>query len=949
MRLRNVPYMLVWFGSALAALAAQETKSPATTERVLWTTSKLTGSPEPPPPLRAERAFPHLTFQQPVGLTPFPDGHRYVLIEEHGMLYTFVNNEECPKADLFIDLRKEIRGLDKVANCRGVRQSFAVAFDPQFEKNREIYVMYILASKDRKKPLENGSRISRFRVTETDPPRIDPASETVLLTWLEGGHNGSDIHFGPDGYLYISTGDGEDPTPPDRRQTGQDVSDLLSSVLRIDVHGTSEGRPYAIPADNPFVGMEKARPEVWCYGLRNPWRMNFDRKTGQLWIGDVGWERWEMIYAAQRGGNYGWSVMEGPRVCLPEAKRGPTPILPPAHAIPHPIMASITGGFVYHGTRLKDYEGWYFYGDWETRRVFANSVKGTTLGDRVEVARTTSRIVGWAEEGNGELLMVDYEGGGIHRLVKNDAAAANAQFPNLLSRTGLFDPVQSQAPMPGVISYEINAPAWLDGATGERWLAIPGKGTIQLVDKINDWPKESVWPKDSVLAKTLSIRQRRLETQILHFDGQSWNGYSYVWNQAQSEAELAPPEGTEIDLGGGQKWKVLARATCLVCHNPWPGYSLTINGAQLGSGMLRQLQSWAILSKSIPLPKPYVKVEDETAPLEDRARSYLAINCAHCHRFGGGGAAKIVLLHDVPHEEMKIESVRPTLGMFDLRDPFLVCGGDPSRSVLLFRVSKLGQGRMPHIGSEQVDDTGVRVLRRWIASLPASPVEPSTEEARAADRSALSRNDFDRLLSTTTGALDLLGAMDSLASPLRREAIRKALGLPPGMIRDLFETFEPAGQRRERLGLSIKPERILGLPGDSGRGRGLFANPALQCTKCHRVQAGPETVGPDLSKIGAKYNRAQLLESILDPSKTIDPKYVASILQTKSGEVLNGIVISRTDQELVLKDPEKERRLLLSEVERIVPQQKSLMPEGLLQHLTAQEAADLVAFLESLR
>jgi putative heme-binding domain-containing protein len=917
-------------------------------QRVPWTTSRLTGSPEPPPPLRSERAFPNLTFKAPVALVPFPGGKRWVLVEEKGGLYTFRNDAACEKPDLFIDLPKEIRGWEKIDRCRGVRQSFSIAFDPQFDQNRLCYVMYVLGSKDRKKPLENGSRISRFKVTDADPPRIDPGSEEVLLTWLAEGHNGCDIKFGNDGYLYISTGDGEDPSPPDRRQTGQDISDLLSSILRIDVHKTSDGKPYGIPADNPFVGVANARPEVWCFGLRNPWRMNFDRKTGQLWVGDVGWERWEMVYACQKGGNYGWSAMEGPEVCLPDAKRGPTPILPPAHAIPHPFAASITGGFVYHGTKLKGFDGWYIYGDWETRRVFANPVKGTALGERVEAARTPARIVGWAEDSDGELLMVDYEGGGLFRLAPNEAGTRNADFPRTLSLTGIFSSVETQTASPGVLPFGVNAPAWCDGAAGERWIGIPGTGTIQLVDKISDWPRESVWPKDSVVAKTLSLEKRKLETQVLHFDGQSWNGYSYVWNEAQSDATLAPSEGAEIDLGGGRKWKVLARATCMACHNPWPGYALTINGAQLETARLKVFQDMAILPRKIPMPKPLVNPYDERASLDDRARSYLAVNCAHCHRFGGGGAAKILLMHDLPFPEMKVD-VRPTLGMFELNDPYVVAGGDPSRSALLFRVSKLGQGRMPHVGSETVDEAGVRLLRRWIAQLPEAPIESAALASRAADRSALTRSDFGRLLSTTTGALDLLAALDDLSEPIRKEAIKRALEQPPGLVRDLFETYEPPSQRRERLGLSIRPEKILALKGDAARGRAMFSNPGLQCSKCHRVEAGKETVGPDLSKIGAKYNRAQLLESILDPSKTIDPKFIASILQLKSGDVLSGIVVSTTDKELVLRDADKETRVPLSAIERRVQQQKSLMPENLLQHLTAREAADLLAFLESLR
>ncbi|HEV3027608.1 MAG TPA: PQQ-dependent sugar dehydrogenase, partial [Planctomycetota bacterium] len=620
-------------------------------ERVRWTASRLTGSPEPPPPLRSERVFPNLTFHSPVQLVPFPDHRRYVLVEEHGMIYSFPNDPSCAKADLLLDARKEIRNLDKIAGCRGVGSTYSLVFDPEFAQNRTCYVMLLLVSKDRK-PLDNGTRISRFKVTETDPPRIDPSSEEVLLTWVGGGHNGCDLQFGNDGFLYISAGDAEDPSPPDRRQTGQDISDLMSSILRIDVHHASDGRPYAIPADNPFVGLPKARPEVWCYGLRNPWRMSFDRKTGRLWIGDVGWERWESIIAAEKGGNYGWSVMEGPQVCIPDGKRGPTPILPPAHAIPHPIAASITGGFVYHGVKLRGFEGQYFCGDWESRRVWAFPVNGAALGERREVARTAQRIVAFAQEADGELLLVDYEGGGLHRLTVNDAGSGNTEFPRTLSSTGLFSQAAAQTPSAGVLPFRVNAPCWTDGASGERWIAIPGEGTIQLVDKNRDWPRESVWPKDSVVAKTLSLGGRKLETQVLHFDGQLWNGYSYVWNESQTEAALAPAEGAQLELGGGRKWRVLGRAACMGCHTPWQGYVLTVNGAQLPD--LKKFQEAGLLGPDVPRPRPLVDPYDETAALDDRARSYLAANCGHCHRFGGGGAAKIDLRHEIPLDDMKL-------------------------------------------------------------------------------------------------------------------------------------------------------------------------------------------------------------------------------------------------------------------------------------------------------
>ena len=157
------------------------------------------------------------------------------------------------------------------------------------------------------------------------------------------------------------------PSPPDVMMTGQDCSDLLSSVLRIDVDHAEPGKPYRIPPDNPFVNMPGVRPEIWAFGFRNPWKMSFDRATGDLWVGDVGWELWELIFKVKRGGNYGWSVMEGPQPVNVEGRRGPTPILPPIKAHPHSEAASITGGYVYHGTRLPELAGAYIYGDYQIR------------------------------------------------------------------------------------------------------------------------------------------------------------------------------------------------------------------------------------------------------------------------------------------------------------------------------------------------------------------------------------------------------------------------------------------------------------------------------------------------------------------------------------------------------------------------------------------------------
>ncbi len=236
-------------------------------KRVAWTTSRITGTPDPPLPYVAEHAFPALKFTQCLDLTTAPGSDRLFVVEQAGKIFSFPNKPDVPAADLVIDFAKAIAGVEQV---------YALAFHPNFEQNRYCYVCYIKAAK-----LEDGTHVARFRVADTDPPSIDAASETTIITWLSGGHNGCCLKFGPNGCLYISTGDGTDANPPDTLKSGQDLGDLLSSILRIDVDHADDGKNYRIPADNPFVDLKGARGEVWAYGLRNPWRMSFDRQNGR--------------------------------------------------------------------------------------------------------------------------------------------------------------------------------------------------------------------------------------------------------------------------------------------------------------------------------------------------------------------------------------------------------------------------------------------------------------------------------------------------------------------------------------------------------------------------------------------------------------------------------------------------------------------------------------------
>ncbi|MFT5094685.1 MAG: glucose/arabinose dehydrogenase, partial [Porticoccaceae bacterium] len=389
-----------------------------------WTTSRVKGSPEPPLPYRAQRVFTGLSFEQPTVLTNAPSTDRLFVAEQKGRIYSIPNDPDCEQADLFLDVNELVGRLNAMlgeGNQATFGSVYGLTFHPEFASNRKFYVCYTVNYRQSKgaKKLD-GTRVVQLKADGNNPPRAIVDSETEIITWKAGGHNGGCLKFGHDGMLYVSTGDGGAAFPPDGLNTGQDVSDLLASVLRIDVDRPQAGIAYSIPDDNPFVKLEAARGEVWAYGMRNPWKMSFDRQTGKLWVGDVGWELWELVYQANAGDNFGWSLFEGRQPVHTERRPGPTPIVPAVAEIPHTEGASITGGFVYRGERLPELKGHYIFGDWETRRFWGIPVDGEQFGQRRELVEPSVRIVGFAERNDGELLLLDHDSGTIHELVRND-------------------------------------------------------------------------------------------------------------------------------------------------------------------------------------------------------------------------------------------------------------------------------------------------------------------------------------------------------------------------------------------------------------------------------------------------------------------------------------------------------------------------------------------------
>jgi hypothetical protein len=330
--------------------------------------------------------------------------------------------------------------------------------------------------------------------------------------------------------------------------------------------------------------------------------MSFDRQTGELFVGDVGWELWESVHRVEKGGNYGWSAMEGPQPIKPE-RVGPTPIRPPLIELSHAISCSVTGGVVYRGKKFPELRGKYVFGDWETRRLWAARFDGDRTKEMPEIARPSVRIVAFGEDANGEVYFLDYDGGTVHTIERHDGTAANAAFPTKLSETGLFARVKDHSPAPGVVPYQVNGRQWQDGAAAEHWAAFPGRSsaiyypTGKPLAGMVDWHNFRIhFPKDAVLVRTLSLGNRRVETQLMHYDGVDWRGYSFAWREDQSDADLVPADGAEREVydpspffppatrekGEGKRmWQYPSRSQCLSCHSNQSEYALAFLPEQL--------------------------------------------------------------------------------------------------------------------------------------------------------------------------------------------------------------------------------------------------------------------------------------------------------------------------------------------------------------------------------
>jgi len=702
------------------------------------------------------RVFPDLVFPSAVGLaTPPHETNRLFVMERLGRV-TVVTNLAAPTRSVFLDLTRVVR-LDNF-NEMGL---LGLAFHPKYSENGRFFLFYTATASNTRQ-----NRLSEFRVQAGNPHAADPASEKILIQQRDDAvnHNAGDLHFGPDGYLYVALGD-EGGANDQFRNSQRITNDFFAGILRLDVDQRPGSLPpnphaavlghYRVPPDNPYVGATtflqravdpaRVRTEFWAVGLRNPWRMAFDSATGELWVGDVGQDARETVAVSRSGANHGWAFREaeiaGPMAGAP-ADFLTNPIhgyVPPLHSYLHRATGgfSVTGGRVYRGSRLAQLFGAYVFADYVTGNVWS-LVRPPGGGPPV-----VTRLVGYAniagfgvDPRNGDLLAVNHASGHLVRLDYSEGFSG-AAIPDKLSDTGAFRDVRSLDPQPGVMPYEINLAFWSDGASKQRWFSIPELKDTATYQTWGQWitPPGTVWIKhfeiDMVAGDSAS--RRRLETRFLVRNSSGVHGFTYRWNASRTDATLVAEAGEEEsldirDVGGNtrsQRWRYPGRAECLTCHNPAAGGSLSFTTAQLnGTGPFphHQGQIGALAeagyfapgqSPDLKAPAPaLVPPSDQESSLTWRARSWLDVNCAYCHRPGGPGGALFDTRLQTPFEFAGL--IRGSLNSALEPDRRVVVPGSIPLSELHTRLVQRGARQMPPLATSIADPEGSALIQQWI-------------------------------------------------------------------------------------------------------------------------------------------------------------------------------------------------------------------------------------------
>lgn len=705
--------------------------------------------------------FPGMVFTNPVCIASAPgETNRLFICEKSGRIIV-ITNLAAPTRSVFLDMTARVNTTLNTWDERGL---LGLAFHPGYATNGYFYVYYTGNTNTTVGGGGNGLHdiLARYQVFTGNSNQADAGSHVPILMQYDqaDNHNAGDIHFGSDGYLYLSLGD-EGGGEGQYGNTQRITNDFFSAIIRIDVDkrpGNLTPNPhhaittnYLVPADNPFVGATNfnglpissnmVRTEFWAVGMRNPWRWCFDPETDELYCADVGQDLREEIDLIERGGNYGWNYWEGDL-----QRTNPTPAgfvhSPPLTVYPHTnANQAITGGRVYRGQNIALLYGAYVYADYNSGIFWALRHSGMTVTKNDILFTDPGGVAAFGvDPSNGDLLYCDIQSGqnGVIKRIIYNSTFSGMPIPTNLSDTGVFTNLATLGVAPGIVGYDLNVPFWSDNAIKTRWFSVPNTNLHITFNPGGNWsfPTGAVWIKHFELETTNGVPEsrRRIETRLFIYNTDGGYGVVYRWTTPPTNALLVAEGGldeviTNYSSGGGiigtQVWHYPSRVECLVCHTEAGGFGLGFNTGQLNrdhdyngsvTNQIEALHLAGYFSNTVSnrhLLPALAHATNTAASLEYRVRSYLVANCVQCHQPSGSAQA----LWDA-----RITTTTPNAGIID--GPLINNGGDTNDHVitpgsltdseLLSRISLRGPGQMPPLDSTVLDTQAIALVSAWI-------------------------------------------------------------------------------------------------------------------------------------------------------------------------------------------------------------------------------------------
>jgi uncharacterized repeat protein (TIGR03806 family) len=675
--------------------------------------------------------FAKAGLTQPIFLGPWGDGtDRLFVVQRSGKVVLIDNDPATTKPPL------TVLDVSALVNTAGEGGLLSAAMHPKFKQNRKMYVSLTKGT-----PMH--SQILEYVVGADDV--ATPSTQRLVIDVQQPNytnHKGGFITFDVKGMLLFGLGDGGSANDPSGN--GQNKKTMLAKILRIDPDSPANGMGYGIPKDNPFVGNSAFLPEIFTWGMRNPWRFSVDRLTGEIWAGDVGQDTWEEVDKIVGGQNYGWNTMEASHCFPPNVTTCKQDGLTlPLAEYKHPYGKSITGGYVYRGSQQKSLYGKYIFADYDQGRLFTLPTTGLTP---TELAKATFQPVSFGEDRDGELYIMQLYGplGLVFKIVEAPPKPAGKPLPLLLSQTQCFSDVAMLQPAAGVVPYDVNVPLWSDGAGKQRFLVLPqGAKPGTLPVSVPDDPYAS-WnlPLGTLLIKHFALGDTATpaETRFLRRDADGWKFFTYRWKADGSDADLLPGGGGEatfdVTLAGQkakQTWRYPQMADCASCHHAAGSFESQVLGVQ--TAQLNRPGSWA----GKPIPNLVVALRDaglisqstltnvqfpalpdlsNVKDVPNAARAWLHANCSHCHRPQGAAPSDMDLRFGTPLSQGHACGAAAENGTVNGATQ-LLAPGQPESSVLLQRLQSPPSGGlfMPQIAVSMPEPGAAELISAWITGL----------------------------------------------------------------------------------------------------------------------------------------------------------------------------------------------------------------------------------------